>query len=149
MDFSNPVIIGALIAGVTAVIGTIGTVWNSRRHDRSETALEALQTLADKHAERVEKLEVKVDAQARRIDELAEEIDRVRKEKRRIQEKYSVSLTYISQLWTYWYGLQIHLDRDGIEHDSPPPVPKVIAEDLDTPPKNVERPQSVRDPPSA
>ena len=147
MDFTNPVIVGALVAGVAAVIGTIGTVWNSRRHDRSETALEALKTLADKHSERVEKLEVKVDVQAQRIDELAEEIDRVRKEKRRIQEKYSVSLTYISQLWTSWYGLQIHLDRDGIEHGSPPPVPKVIAEDLHAPPDNVERAQS-RDPPA-
>lgn len=147
MDLTNPVVAAAIIGGVAAVLGTVGTVWNSRRHDRSEMALDALKTLADKHSERVEHLELKVDEQAQRIDELAAEIGRVRSEKRQVEEKYAVSLTYISQLWTSWYGLQIHLDRDGIEHGAPPPVPKMIAQDLHAPPGNVEGSQQIRDPP--
>ena len=147
VDVSNPVIVAAVIAGIVTLLGTVGTVWNSRRHDRSETALDALQTLADKHSSRVEKLEVKVDEQSRRIDELAEEIRRVRIEKQRVEEKYAVSLTYISQLWTSWYGLQITLDRDHIEHGSPPPVPKMIAHDLHAPPEDVAGAQQIRDPP--
>ena len=147
MDFSNPVVAAATMAALAAIIGTAATALSSRRHDRSETALEALKVLADKHSDRVQLLEEKVDSQSRRIDELASEIDQVRKEKRRIQEKYSVSLTYISQLWTSWYGLRVHLDRDGILHGSPPPVPKVIAEDLHAPPEEVECAQS-RDPPA-
>lgn len=133
MDFSSPVVGAAAIGAVVAIIGTIVTALGSRRHDKAETALNALSVLTDKHADRVQTLEAKVDAQAQRIDQLAAEIDEIRKEKRHLQEKYSVSLTYVSQLWLMWGGVSI------------PPVPHLIAADLHHGEQVTEQ---VRDPPN-
>lgn len=136
--FTNPVVMAAIVAGVAAVSGTIASTVSSLKKHKTDTSMVALTKLVDHHSERMHHLEEKIDSQNLRIDELSMEVNSMYFKNRKLGEKYSVSLTYIVSLWTSWFGLRAVLRRDGISYGEPPPVPEIIAVDMQPIPEGIK-----------
>ena len=134
--FTHPGVLTAIVAGVVAIATGVITALVTRKRDVSETALKALTILVEKQETRADKLEGKVKAQEERLDALDAEITGLQTRHRKLSEKYSVSVTYIVSLWTTWFGLRSRLRQAGIPHGEPPPIPEIIAVDMEHPPEN-------------
>lgn len=138
MPFTTPVVLAALVGALAALGGSIATAIVTRKRDVGETALKALTILVEKQEKTVTRLETKVNEQAVRLDSLDTEIESQRKRHRVLSEKYSVSLTYILSLWTSWAGLRVRLRQVGFVHGEPPPIPEIIAVDMEHPPEPLD-----------
>lgn len=120
----SQVIVALLSAG--AIIGA--AIVTGLVAARKDSATIALQIANETRAE--------LDKVRDRLDRVESELSVTRRKHQKLSEKYSVSVTYILTLLTSWGGLRLRLKQAGFPHGEPPPIPNIIAVDMEHPPEN-------------
>lgn len=103
------VVVGALIPALT------------KRREQGLTEIQAT----------VSVLKSEYDRLSQEVKALRAEMEQERKGRRQVQEKYSVSLTFIGSLQALWVGLKSRLVAAGVKHGEFPAAPDLIRVDLE------------------
>ena len=120
----EPQVIVALLSAGAIIGAAVVTGFVAARKDSASIALQIA------NETRKELAEVRT-----RLDAMEAELSTTRRKHQKLSEKYSVSVAYILTLLTSWSGLRMRLKSAGFRHGEPPPIPEIIAVDMEHPPE--------------
>lgn len=126
VGMETPVLV-ALVTVIGGIVGGIVTKALMGKKDSAALAMEIAQQARDDVRElRQEIAELRADLDRERGGHEA-----TRKKRRVLEEKYSAALEWIVVVQTAWEGLKIRLANINFEHREIPPLPMIVAVDLE------------------